>query len=228
MEVETLIALYPRLYHMAEHGTWDSIRERGLLSTTAVLDHFGLIGKDRKSYESEQRPRKMEVLAGHPGSIVLRDQKPMPCDRLAIALQDGVTPEQWYRIINRKVFLWATRNRLLTLLNARDYRGLVHDVLILDSAPFIRAYAESIWLCHMNSGNTWPMPHKRGNDTFQRIPEYPARKSGRPTRPVAELVVDYRIPDISTYVIQVDRMRGSEVIECIFQRPESVRVERMS
>ncbi len=197
---------------MAERGTWESIRERGLLSTSAVLDHFGLTGADRERYESQQRPVKMTVILNHPTSIVLRDQKPMPPARLMTALQDGITPEDWYRTINAKVFFWATETRLLGLLNARDYRTLEHDVLTIDAAPFIRTYADQIWLCHMNSGNTWPMPHLRGANTFRRISDYPAGRSGKPLKPVAELVVDYSVPDIARYVIEVNRMKGREVL----------------
>ncbi|MBS2130047.1 DUF7002 family protein [Burkholderia thailandensis] len=200
---------------MAERDTWESIRTRGLLSTSAVLDHFGLTGADRVQYESQQRPIKMEVILNHPASIVLRDQKPMPRSRLITALQDGITPEDWYRIINAKVFFWATRTRLLSLLNARDYRLLEHDVLTIDAAPFIRAYADQIWLCHMNSGNTWPWPHPRGANTFRRISDYPTGRSGRPLKEVAELVVDHSVPDIAQYVIEVNRMRGAEVLRRI-------------
>ncbi|WP_244097467.1 DUF7002 family protein [Burkholderia cenocepacia] len=216
MEIDKLIELYPRLYHMAERGTWESISARGLLSASAVLDHFELEGDDRTPYESMQRPEKMEVLAGHPEGIVLRDQKPMPRSRLLVALQDGITPEDWYRTINTKVFFWATRERLIGLLSARDYRVLEHDVLTLDAAPFIRHYRNQIWLCHMNSGNTWPMPHRRGANTFCRIADYPAKRSGKPVRPVAELVVDHSVPDIARYVIEVHRMRGEDVLGRIF------------
>lgn len=216
MQVDKLIELYPRLYHMAEQGTWQSIQDRGLLSASAVLDHFRIVGVNRDRYESEQRPVKMEVLAGAPASIVLRDQKPMPRKRLLDALQDGITPEEWYRTINAKVFFWATEERLLGLLNARDYRALQHDVLTIDSASFIRAHADRIWLCHMNSGNTWPMPHARGADTFRRIQNYPVKSSGEPVKPVAELVVDHHVLDIAKHVIAVRRMRGAEVLGQIF------------
>jgi hypothetical protein len=39
-----LIGRSPRLYHMAEADTWDSIREHGLLSTSALLDLFEIKG----------------------------------------------------------------------------------------------------------------------------------------------------------------------------------------
>lgn len=212
MNIEKLINLYPRLYHMAEKDTWQSIKDRGLMSTTAVLDHFDIDGDDRSPYESTQRREKMEVVEGAPGSIVLRDQKPMPEERLRTALQDGITPQQWYEIINHKVFFWATQTRLHTLLNARDYRTLEHDVLTIDAESFIRSHQDRIWLCHMNSGNTWPIPHVRGANTFRRILDYPAKTNGNPCKPVAELVVDYHVPDIAAHVLQVRRMRGTDVL----------------
>lgn len=215
MDLNKLIELYPRVYHMAERGAWDSIRTLGLMSTTAVLDHLAVGDGARAQYESEHRGHKMDVKAGDPSNIVLRDQKPMPEDRLIKALTNGTTPRQWYELINRKVFFWAEEARLHVLLGARDYRKLEHDVLTLDSSSFIPAYAEAIWLCHMNSGNTWPMPHRRSTDVFCRIADYPVTRTGKPVKPVVELVIDYAVPDIAKYVVDVRRMQGSEVLDVI-------------
>jgi hypothetical protein len=215
MDLDKLIELYPRVYHMAERGAWDSIRTHGLMSATAVLDHLAIEGGDRARFESEHRNQKMDVRAGHPSNIVLRDQKPMPEGRLIQALTDGTTPRQWYELINQKVFFWAEEQRLHRLLGARDYRRLEHDVLTLDSATFIPAYSEAIWLCHMNSGNTWPMPHRRGTEIFRRIPDYPVKRSGKPIKTVVELVVDYAVTNIAEYVVEVRRMQSSEVLEVI-------------
>jgi hypothetical protein len=215
MNLEKLIELYPRVYHLAERGTWSSIQQRGLMSTTAVLDHLKVVDGERFQFESEHREQKMDVRAGHPSNIVLRDQKPMPESRLLQALKDGITPRQWYELINDKVFFWVEEERLHRLLGARDYRKLDHDVLTLDSEKFIPAYADKIWLCHMNSGNTWPIPHRRDRDIFRRISNYPVRPSGTPLKNVVELVVDYAVPDIADYVVEVRRMRGSEVLEVI-------------
>src|ERR1700739_1038563 len=226
MNVEKLIELYPQIYHMAERGTWNSIRQHGLMSTTAVLDHFELGDRERIRFESAHRGQKMGVREGHASNIVLRDQKPMPENRLLRALQNGVTPRQWYELINSKVFFWAEEERLHTLLAARDYRKLEHDVLTLNSAEFIPAYAEKIWLCHMNSGNTWPFPHLRDSSVFRRISDYPARRSGKPVKKVVELVVDYSVPDIANYVVEVRRMKGSDVLETIFERGARERVWR--
>jgi hypothetical protein len=211
MELNTLIELHPRFYHMAEVGTWPSIKANGLLSTSAVLDRFGISGKQRVVFEDEHRPAKMTVGPGI-GGVVLRDQKPMAPDRLVKALSDGTTPREWYRLLNGMVFMWARQERLHGLLGARSYRALEHDVLTIDSQRLLNSYASRVWLCHMNSGNTFPYPQPRGKDLFKRIPNYPSKGNGKPAKNIVEVVVDYNVPDIRDFVVNVQRMRGDEVI----------------
>src|SRR4051812_8979900 len=110
MLVKDLIEIHPRLFHMAEAGSWDSIRNLGLLSTTAALDILGIEGKSREKLECQHRSEKVSISADGT-TIVLRDQKPMPPSRLLTALHDGSTPESWYQLINSKVFFWADESR---------------------------------------------------------------------------------------------------------------------
>jgi hypothetical protein len=218
MQVEKLVECYPRLYHMAERGTWESIRARGLLSTTAVLDLMGLRGSKRHRYEAQQRRDMETILQGHPDAIMLRDQLPMPPDRLQTALIDGTTPEDWYRLINGKVFFWAERKRLTTLLKARAYRNKEHDVLTIDTQSLMNAHENRAWLCRMNSGNTWPFPLPRGRGDFMRIAQYPATKKGAPAKKVVEVLIDYSVPDIATHVVAVDVMKGEEILNELWRR----------
>lgn len=212
MQLTTFIAQYPRLYHMAEEGTWPSIKTHGLLSTLAVLDRYGVIGPERLALEEGHRPSKVTVGAAG-DSIVLRDQIPMPPKRLEEALIDGTVPAQWYKLINSKVFMWAQEHRLFTLLNARAYRKLTHDVLTIDTEALVRDYAAKIMLCRMNSGNTFPMPHPRGLGDFMRIEDYPVKPStGAPAKTVVEVVADYSIPNIRDYVVEVRSIRGQDVL----------------
>ena len=53
MITEELIRYFPVLYHMANAGTWPSIRGRGLLSTSALLDLFEIRGQERERIESQ-------------------------------------------------------------------------------------------------------------------------------------------------------------------------------
>jgi hypothetical protein len=129
-----------------------------------------------------------------------------------MGLPPSLSPSQWYRMLNKLVFMWAEERRLLGLLNAKRYRHLEHDVLTIDLASFADAYENSMWLCPMNSGNTFPIPHRRDLGTFTRIKDYPVKRTGGPEKPVVEVVTDYSVADISKFVVGVRRMRGAETI----------------
>jgi hypothetical protein len=211
MDLDSFVERYPRLYHMTERNAWPSIRDRGLLSTSAALDLLGITGRVRTELERSQRLCNHSIGNGN-SAITLRDQKPMPPTQLTRCLQDGLTPAQWYRLINGKVFFWAREQRLHGLLNARSYRDFEHDVLVIDTAALMEKYEGSTWLCHMNSGNTFPVAQPRGRDTFRRIRDYPTKRNGSPEKEVVEVVVDYCVTDIRDYVTEVRVMKGATVL----------------
>lgn len=212
-ELAELIRDCPTLYHMAERGSWPSIRRHGLLSTSALLDLYGVHGPERDAIEGRRRP--VGVSLRHPtlGRAVVRDQKPMDDAGLRKCLLDGLAPEEWYRLLNRKVFFWLTHARLHRLLDAKPYRNVEHDVLELDTAALVEAYRPAITLSPINSGATRPFPAPRGLATFQPTAAYPYAhwRSKRPKgERVVELAVDHSVPDIARFVRKVTTMRGGE------------------
>jgi len=214
-----LITRYPRLYHMAEADTWDSIRKNGLLSTSALLDLYEVKGTQRYAIESEHRPKSIPI--SHPiyGTAVIRDQKPMSDSGLLRCLRD-VTPKEWYETLNRRVFFWLTMERLLTLLNAKPYRNQEHCVLTIDTALMVERHVDEITLAPLNTGCTKPYPHPRGSDTFLPLWDYPyesRRKKGNYLA-IVELTVDYKVTDIEDLTVKVERMTGGMVLETLFER----------
>ena len=211
----------PKLYHMAERGSWPSIKKFGLQSTMALLDRFHVAGEERESIEAKRRPTSVTLERSGAERAVVRDQFPMDDKGLRRCLQDDLSPADWYRLLNAKVFFWLTRDRLLRLLNAGLYRLAEHDVLTLDCASLVAAYAEKIWLCPINSGCTKPFPHPRGMATFQRIADYPYanfRATRRRGERVVELAIDYAVPDVAKFVTNVVRMRSDAELEVLFER----------
>lgn len=214
-ELSELLGDCPVLYHMAERGSWPSIQRHGLLSTSALLELFTVDDEARAVIEARRRPKA--VVLDHPelGRAVVRDQGPMDDRGLRQCLQDGLTPEDWYRILNARVFFWLTRSRLIRLLTARPYRDQDHDVLEVDAAALVRAYMSRVTLSPINSGATKPFPTSRGKGTFLPISEYPyaAWRTKRPTGERAvELAVTGGVPDIRRFVNRVSVMRGTEVL----------------
>jgi hypothetical protein len=208
-----LIEVYPRLYHMAHAGAWLSIERHGLLSTTALLDLFEIGGERREQLEFSRRPKSEEIEHPVHGKALLRDQIPLNERKLAKALQDGLTPRDWYRILNRRAYFWGPASRLKILQGAREYSEHRQTILVVDTERLLSRHHEKVCLCHMNSGATQPMAFPRGLGTFRPIDQYPLaerlKKYGAKGA-VAEVTVDYSVPDLRDYVIEAYEVGGAQ------------------
>lgn len=211
MTPDQLVAAYPRMYHMAEVGTWPSIRQHGLLSSNEVVRRSAAQGAAAVALRRGHRAGKVTVPVPGLGDLVLRDQIPMSPDRITRALPPGVSASDWYELINDRVFFWAEEHRLHRLLNGREYGHLEHDVLTLDTASLVQAHHDRIRLCHMNSGNTFPAMTKRSPEIFKPIADYQVTRTGRPRKAVVEITVLGGVPDIRQHVVEARRMRGEQV-----------------
>jgi len=203
---------------MAQAGSWPSIQRIGLLSTSALLDRFGVNGEAREAIESRHRPECVEITHPLHGRATIRDQKPMS-ERALLKCLVGTTPRAWYELLNRRVFLWTTEDRVNTLLGARAYRNLEHDVLIVDTLKLIERYGARISLSPINSGSTVYNPQPRGLDLFRTFADFPfeiRRQYGK--RAIAELSVDYSVPDIRDLVLRVERRIGAANRRILYER----------
>ena len=202
---------YPRLFHMSHAGSWPSIRENGLLSTTALLDLFEVNGKRRALLEECRRPQSEEITHPTHGRAMLRDQQPLNEKKLATCLQDGFSPRDWYKLLNRKVFFWGPETRLKILQGARLYEAHRQTIVEIDTASFLQRYADGITLCYINSGSTQPMAWDRGKNTFLPLDTFPLaerRKKYGVKNAVAEVTVDYAVPDVRDFVVRAYEIGG--------------------
>lgn len=224
ISLQRIAELHPTVYHMAEFGTWESIRKHGLLSTSALLDLFGIAGAERRNIEACRRKTSIAISDSQHGSVVIRDQRPMSNSKLASCLRDGLTPADWYRILNGKVFFWLTEPRLLTLMGA--YSDREHLVLEVNTAELLKRFADKVMLAPMNTGTTSPMAFPRGGKTFQPPHKYRfdmnKKKKGGLRKAIVELTVDYSIPDISDLTVRASHRRfdngQAPISELVFTR----------
>jgi hypothetical protein len=208
---------------MAEPGSWPAIRDHGLLSTSELLDRYGIEGETRDAIEAVRRPECVPLQGEGLPDVVIRDQKPMRDDALASCLEDGLTPADWYRMLNARTFFWLSRDRLRRLLGARAYRNRPQTVLTLDTRSLVEAHAERIELSPINSGATlFGSAVNRGKRTFLPIAEYDfegwSKKRRAGGEPVVELVVRGGVPDIQEHVIAVHDWANGAAAE-VWRRP---------
>jgi hypothetical protein len=208
-----LISLYPRLWHMAEEGSFDSIVKYGLLSTSALLDLYGMEGEERRALERMRRPESVPLEGKGLPTAIVRDNKPMTASALEKCLTHGLKPEEWFAILNERSFFWLSKKRLNKLLNARAYRDRPQTVLTVDTKSLVEAHRKNVELSPLNSGATIYRPQPRGRDSFKPVADYPfeqrRKEKGREFW-VVELVVLGGVPDIKDHLIAAHRVYEGE------------------
>ena len=205
---------------MAESGSWPSIKKYGLLSTTALLDMYNVRGKKRNETESCIRPQSVTISSKKYADAIIRDQKPLSEKKLIDLLDGGITPRQFYKLLNQRTFFWVREERLVRLLQARAYRDKSHDVLTVDTEKLVKKYEDKITLCKINSGATPYKNGRRGRQSFKRIKKYPFSeyKKTRGKDAIVELAVDYGIPDIKNHIVRVDTWSNGKKIKNIWNQ----------
>ena len=199
--VDMLSRDYPKVYHMADPRNWDNICKHGLLSTTALLDLFEYDGKSRLEIESQLRIRQFCITHPVYGEAFIRDQDPLRNrPNWGIFLEnclDGVTPKEWFELLNRKTFFWATEIGLKNMLGAKLYRNNRHYVITVETHKLLDNHADKITLSSQNSGSLYKN-EKRSKNTFKPIAEYQRMPW------VNEFAVEYSVPDIADLILSVD------------------------
>ena len=201
---ERIAEAYPRLYHMAHISSWPSISEHGLLSSNALLNLFEVSGWERERLERRHRAQS-ETLSHHAlADAVIRDQKPMSDASLTKCLSDGLTPTDWYYILNRHVFFWPTQDRLHRMTCARAYKNDRHLIIVVNTASLLKCHFPDVLLSPMNSGCTVPFAHPRGLNTFNPPDRYGFEARLKSSREgFAELLVRNAVHDVVDHTIEV-------------------------
>lgn len=193
---EEFVELYPTLYHVSLAPDLEHIRKHGLLSTSALLDLFEVTGTRRYKLESCRRLQSEPL--SHPlhGKVFLNDQSPLQEGPLCRCLQD-MSPGEWMRELNRRVFFFPTKRRVYGLLNARLARDRHRIAIVLETAALLDFGADHIELSAINSGCATRKAPLRGKTTFQPLHRYPfeeRRKRLGPAGAIAEVTFPYAIP----------------------------------
>jgi hypothetical protein len=131
------------------------------------------------------------------------------CGRERLSSRAEVNRKQ---VLRTQVAAWQEARAL------RTYADDEHDVLLVDGRKLIERYQQAITLSAINTGAIQPAYAKRGRGTFVPIADYPAKTSGAPAKPVAEITVSEPIIDIGDLTVRVERWRGPERVGVVWER----------
>lgn len=210
---------FPRLFHMTYPESWEGIRNGGLISVSSLLTCFEIEGPERHALEGARRAARATLTSPRHGVAVLRDNGPISDSKLAACLDDGITTDEWYRILNARSFFWLTSKRVETLLSAKAYRDEDHVVIVVDTAALVAKHHAAIELSPINSGATVFKAQRRGRDTFQSIAAYDFaswKKKRGTAGAIAELTVKEGVPDLMEFVVEVERRNAAGLRQVIW------------
>lgn len=226
MSPEQLVSLHPELYHMTDLRNWCGIRSDGLLSTSALLDAYGVEGATRHAIESCCRGNETHIVtkrnrqsavngaatgARDGGGAFISDQHIIQVPALRRALVD-ITMEQWLRLLNARVYFWAHRDRLARML--KFYSDKPHLLLTLDTKKLVEACGDRIELSHINSGfcNGAFRPIPRGRFTFVPLRDYQYSTRNK----IAEVTVPGGIKDVLPMTVSVVALRPGRLDRMLY------------
>ena len=208
MTPDELAALHPRLYHLTDPANLSSIRAHGLLSPEAMCDRCGLEGEKRDAILARRRPAATAVCDG----FLVNDNAPLSEARLRRVLDDGLSPEDWLRMLNGRVFFWTDAHRAERPRNARNNRDRDRVLLAFDTLSLAHAHASRMAICPINSGATVHAPPRRGRHTFAPVEglDYGSWRRARRERgykkgldAIQEVTVLFAVPDAAAHLLEV-------------------------
>jgi hypothetical protein len=198
-------------YHLVDAGNWPSVQKLGLMSAARLMAASG-------QAEDNMRRRHRPVAQRLASDVLIRNQKPMPPAALARCLKSGLVPEDWFELLNSKVFFWLDIERLNRQRHA--CKDAPQIALIIDASSLLANYSTVASVAPINTGNAMRAAAPRNRTTFvpyerwvedgwahENIPGAPRRPANH--RPV-ELTIDDAVPDIMEYVVRVVALRAGE------------------
>ncbi|MCA8091040.1 hypothetical protein LGM65_09050 [Burkholderia anthina] len=172
MSPEEIASKHPRLFHITRPSAVSSIKEHGLLSTSSLLALFGISGMDRESIETRRRPTNITIHHPSFGEALITDNGPLTEAALAQCLDDGLTPSDWMRLLNQRVFFWVEQKDVDVHLRASIRHGEHRVVLVFNTLSLVSAYHHRVELAAINTGSTMRRPARRGLSTFSPAKQY--------------------------------------------------------
>ena len=201
-----------RLFHVTDRPAWAFIEAHGLLSTDSLVETF--VDDSDLALELRSRKRFAPVLLHEDerGRVLLNDNLPLIFPRLAGALDDGLTPDDWLRILNERVYFFPTLERAASFIEAGRRGGREKLLLTFDALSIASAHLDDLFIAPINTGSALRSPARRGRSTFApaaRVSweEFAARRRATKRTPdtVAEISLLGGLPDVSRHLVEEPR-----------------------
>ncbi len=199
-------------YHLLDDRNWESIKALGLMSAQRLAAASGHSLRALRKH----RPSALCLSSG----AVIRDQSPMPPKVLAGCLRDGLKPDDWYDLINSKVFFWLDPERLNR--QRRVCGAAPQRVIVVDACRMLDKHGCRAAVTPINTGNAMRAAASRGLSTFVPWPrwtleawasENPGHSPARaPAHRPVELTIQDEVEDIFEYARTIIALGPGQIL----------------
>lgn len=191
------------VYHLLDCENLASVRKHGLLSTERLILQAGDVDPGLLRVF---RATGQQLSSG----VRIRDQSPMPPQALARALDAGLCPEDWYALLNSKVFFWLDAERLN---RQRAACGAAPQLaLVIDARKMLKDHPQQAFVSPINTGNARRAPAIRNRSTFVPYRKWVmeawahevigGQRTRRASHRAVELTIDGGVPNVFEYVLE--------------------------
>ncbi len=212
LDVDRFCTLRPALYHLSAGTSWSTIQRHGLLSSSEILRKFRLEAPRVREIETHRLRSFYLLQSDEHGSFTLRDRSTLSYAGLTKALRESCSPDQWIDLLSQRVFFFAQKSSLESLVSAPLNRKLSHVILKVDTRKLFTTYASSIEIADMNTGYTKRKAAVRGPSSFQP----PANYVRTGSRQIVEVTVLNSVPTLMPLLQQAVLRKPCGVEELLY------------
>ena len=204
MDLDALVARFPRIWHVTFPGGWGGINRSGLRSTLDLLESAG------RSDEAKAVRPDITTVSTADVDATLRNQAPNRKDPAPYL--DGVTVEEWWQLVNGRSYFFPTREDADKMIETNLEQGHSQEVLTFETRRLLGPVADSIHVSTVSAG-VFPRTAgpARGHGTFQRLADYTG-----PSLKIREISVTETVPMLDAAVISVVAMAPGETPVRVF------------
>ena len=198
MDVAQLCSRFPKLWHVTFAGGWNGMQQQGLLRAVDV-DPIG-------SQELRLDVKRIRTPAG---TVTLRNQIRSRIDPTPNL--DGVTPSQWWRLINGRVYFFCRRAQAEVLTQSYLQQNFDQEVIEFDTQSLLEQLNAQVEITTVNAG-VFPRAKgpTRGRATFIALSDHALIDASK----IKEITVTQAFPLPISSVVAVVRheSHGGKVV----------------
>lgn len=168
MEINNFIKKRPYLFHLTSKDNIKNIISTKKLYSTKCIVETTECPEPNKILKEKRMEHK--IIKHNDITYMLRDQKPISEKLLKGCLEEGMTFEQYYEMLNERVFWWPTIDRLTR--HYSRYESEKPKIIRVSTESVYKLNKSKIEFSHLNSGALRANPYlkgkspKRGYNTF--------------------------------------------------------------